>query len=210
MIIFHIFLLGSAMAIFVIAFCRGRTRPQFEARRLVLAALPFLMLGLLSRLLLTIDGRPQMEWLLPLFVAVMLTAFLRPGRLYRASWLALFCIAILLSCNYLALLSIAGYTGDPARTVGFNAATNLARMKAAHFKTTTLAFSDRDVPRKLVEELIGASDLTRCTRLSVSPEWHTSFTGLYRVHREPMVLVFAGGRLPPDLETLFWSEESDR
>ena len=155
--------------------------------------IPFAALGTLSSLLMNVNGGPENEWIIPLFLCFFVLAFGKRS-LIRRIWLhSLQVISLVLCLNHVELIN-SGYTSNAK-------ATQLAFDSQAYDKTRFYQdalcsrFSkETEFPNCPLTDIL--TDLPgTIEKLEIVSLWHSRFTHLYFCQRIHAKLWFPGGTI---------------
>lgn len=188
----HCLLLGIAALVPATVVVRGLGQSRASAKSLVCAALPFVVLGCISLLLMQIAGPPFIEWFLPGVSAVLVTALDGGQRLSGVVRRSLLLLALVLCGEYLWLVNWGGYTANP-RAVKDLTEGQCAALKIVARTRLIEAYGDLEaIPQGYIGNLLKDPSFTTHLVNSARPEWHTCFTRLMRVEKENAVLWHEG------------------
>lgn len=192
MIVLYLILLAICVAIpllLIIAFPGFSSRPLASLLRFLL---PFVLLGLCSKLLVSGTGTPNLEWILPLFGVLNLWLFCNRESVFRYGSIVLLSIALLQCFNFVYLVH-GDYTAQPEFSEKIAAAQQKALLLSAKEAIRHSFPKDELVPPGNVATLLGDSRFAEANSLSFERQWHTMFTGLYLIKRKKTTLWCSGG-----------------
>lgn len=188
----------SPVTLWLMRRAHRRTTPPASIKNIVYA-LPFLIVGGILSAMLSINGTPTSEWVVPTFVIVA-AAFIAPSpKSMRTFSIVLFFVCIALCIDGLWLRS-SGYTSDPARTASYSAAISRTTLNSVRDKVQKQQWPPVDAPKPLSELVDQQIPNVECVH--VVTEWHTPITGLFKINRdEQRIWVTGMNGAIPQLET---------
>ena len=172
----------------------GTARRPFGV--VLLAALPFLGLGVLSALLLSARGTPLIEWALPMIAVLIAGVCCRSDKAFNGLRWGLFGLAIALWLNFgLLIRPGGGYTAEPAFSQVITKSIQANEIKAAGEAMRTKFPDDATYPAGPVGKILDDPRFDAVDALAVRSEWHTPLTRLYREVHSKAPLWYPGGEI---------------
>lgn len=175
----HIALLSATVVVpaACIAIRYGRT----NRRSLLFSLLPFLLIGSLSLMTLSIGGKPILEWLIPMLGVFAAGVWCRSDVIFQSVRWSFPVVSSALCLNFLMLIQ-GDYTANPTFQVRFNRTRETIGLKQA---------------AKHIQPNAPAGPIGTVERRLPVPEWHTPITRMYRIERQEATIWSPGG---PDAE----------
>ncbi|MGC1275950.1 MAG: hypothetical protein WBC44_19770 [Planctomycetaceae bacterium] len=192
MISVHFLSLGLVVVWTIACLITRPGRPRRTLGTILLAVLPFWLIGITGSLLLSVNGVPTVEWILPAIAVLLIGIACKSQALFTFSRWLLPVVTVLLCVNFLALTS-RGYTAAPKKTVGAYAAVMRARVQN-EMKT----FREQYPP----DATLPPGPIRKVIVHSAESEWHTPLTRLHRLERTPSVVWYPGGKVDEAAEKL--------
>lgn len=159
----------------------GLSRRPFWS--VLLAFLPFWLIGITGSLLLSINGVPTVEWIVPGVAVLLLGFFCKSDAVFTSARWGLLAASVLLCVNFL-VQTTRDYTASPERTRGAAAAYERAELLSLRKQLDEQAGGERP-----------AGEVGKLTVRKPVAEWHTPLTRLHRIERTPAVVWFPGGKV---------------
>lgn len=191
----HLVLLALvAASAFLLAMIRPG-RPQYRSLgQVMLAASPFVAIALLTRLVLSVNGIPFLEWLLPLACVLLVGCFCTSNQLFGWYTVGVLVASAVLCFNYVGLIRSGGFTGRPAAIERVWHASEMVAVRSAEAELRKVFPADTDVPEGPVAKLTGNDDYNRIKQVRSRRVWHTWMTGLYAVESRDAIVWCRGGK----------------
>lgn len=162
----------------------------------LIATLPFLVLGVLSALLLSAKGAPVIEWVLPMIGVLIAGVCCRSDRAFNGLRWGLFGLAIALWLNFgLLIRPGGGYTAEPAYSQAITKSIQTNEIKAAGEAMRAQLPGDATYPAGPVGKILDNPRFDAVDALAVRSEWHTPITRLHREVHSKAPLWYPGGEI---------------
>jgi len=190
MIILHVILLtGSVLfAVGCIFVCFG-TFPR-PVTSIINAIVPMIVVGILCALVLSVNGQPRVEWIVPTLAIFAVGLFCRSERIFKIVRWGMLILSVTLCVNFLNIVQTQGYTASPnhAHTVA-----SLHQKIVIHEVAAKLR-KDHSPSDVLPQGQVGIVD-----QVEITPEWHTPLTRLHKIVHKEAIIWYPGG---PVLESI--------
>ena len=161
----------------------------------LVSALPFLGLGVLSGLLLSSKGVPLIEWVLPMIAVLIAGVGCRSDKAFNGLRWGLFGLAVALWLNFGFLVGGGGFTANPDFTRAIATSMRKNEVNAAGEAMRAKFAPDADYPAGPVGEILADPRFDAVDSLTARSEWHTPLTRLYREDRAKAPLWYPGGEV---------------
>ncbi len=169
-----------------------------SVQTIIFAAAPCLGIGILSGLVLSANGQPKVEWLVPLGGMVLIGRYCRSERVFGIARWALPVTALLMCGLFLHLVQFTGrYTANPRfhQTVtGTRTMTGIRQLPLLRGAEAGLRQkpSGTILPKERVSVILQNDNYDRIPAIELTPMWHTPITRIYEM-REISVQVWCLG-----------------
>ncbi len=164
-----------------------------SVRRALVCFAGFLLVGCVSALILTSNGKPLGQWLWPGISASVVCLVVHNERLRKAVHRGELGMACILCIHYLALVE-KDYFGNVTLPKLEAARVNWFLQDVATELLTT-AQDGLEYPAGLVKDVFPSVRKTSIHTSELESSWHTPITGLYSLRRMKLEAWFAGGTI---------------
>jgi len=162
----------------------------------LVASLPFWVLGVLSALLLSAKGAPTIEWILPLIAVLIAGICCRSDKAFKGLRWGLTGTAVVLWLNFIFLVNGGiGFTANPDQTRVSERLIQKSEIQAAGEAMRAKLAPDADYPAGPVGEILDDPHFDTVDTLTARSAWHTPLTRLYREDRAKAPLWYPGGEV---------------
>lgn len=163
------------------------------AKTIVFAAAPCLGIGILSGLMLSANGQPKVEWLVPLVGTILIASFCRSDRVFAIARLALPVAALVLCGSFLHLVQFTGrYTAAPwfPRRIAEINQTHFLRSAEERLREKP---AGTVLPKERIAVILANDTYDRVPAVALTRMWHTPITRLHQVKHRTVRLWYPGG-----------------
>jgi hypothetical protein len=202
MIWFHVVLLALSIVLTIAILVYQGGLAKSPSKRIVVALCPFFAVGLFSSLGMSIKGLPTVEWMLPGVLTVVLVFFCPNDQVFHRGWLTMLGIMGVLFVSFHLLVSTNSYTADVRRTLHFSESRNKVLLIVARKAIEEKYPSDSVIQQDTVAHLFNQPSFGQTQIVSITDEWHTFFTSLHRLMREPAKVWYPGGEVKVGVQHL--------
>lgn len=194
MIAIHLALLLATTVIGLVLIYSDPGLARRPLRRVLWAAAPLFALGLVSSLLMSLDGIPLTEWVLPTVVLLCVGVLCKSERRFTSAAVTMFIAATALTGSFLYLISH-GYTAAPDRSLSVARVRQKAKIQAAGGALRNRFSADAELRPGPVAWLLGDPGFNEVEVVRAERLWHTPITRLYRLQRDRKTLWCPGGNV---------------
>lgn len=166
-----------------------------------------LVLGFVLQLILGLNGTPKTQWIIPTICLLSIWVSPLPSRTVRTAGLILFVIAMVLSVHFLVLVHL-GYTGAPAMALEVNKARQETALFAYAKKLRATYPCNMEFPHGPVGVVFPELGRVSERNITITREWHTFITGLWKVGSQEADIWYPGGILCSGVKHLTVVENS--
>lgn len=167
--------------------------PKRSTRAIALSVVPFLILGVICQLILSANGVPFLEWLIPGLGVLAVALWCRSDKLFRIARWSMFLLAVALCANFLEIVQSGYYTAAP-RTV--RQLVEIKRRSALH--QASKALREEHDPK----DVLPAGRLGVVESLKIESAWYTPLTRIYRIRHDEAEIWYPGGPVAEAVDQL--------
>lgn len=186
--------------------CKQSGPPPVFAQRIKYLS-PFAVLGLLSALLIRLNGTPVSEWVVPALCNMLILVRCISLKIVRNGTATLSGASLLL-CLSFGYMTDVDYTTTPEQSLAVVAANQATYLKNARKQLLQLRSDDTEEYSEIsVATLEPRVTPTFAEGARVLKLWHTPFTRLHYIQRFRQDLWFPGGAISQGSQHLFLREQ---
>ncbi len=187
-------MLAAVILAVVIAVARAPALGGYRSVQTILfAAAPCVGIAILSGLVLSANGQPKVEWLVPLGGMVLIGRYCRSERVFGIARWALPITALLMCGLFLHLVQFTGrYTANPRMHQTITGIRQLPALQSAEEGLRERP-SGTILPKERVSVILQNDNYDRIPAIELTPMWHTPITRIYEMREINAQLWCLGG-----------------
>ena len=203
LVTFHFTCIILIILFTLVIIVQTRDRSNRALFEVLIGITPVIMLGVITSMLLRINGTPTVEWALPAICILLLGMFGNSKRDYNRVLILMYCFSLMLCLNFL-ILTHNDYTSDPERTIAVYDTQKFVLLRKAKNALIRKKRLDINLIEAPVSRHIDNMNVDEyCIKSTTTvKEWHSFITRLYRVSRTDNIIWHRGGKVMESGENL--------